>query len=577
MCDEPCGPYFDFIRPELWEEDLQGFERDHPFEWEKINESILSGDGFKYPFVSQEEVNQSENWVPEEAAPSVSDKMIDMIKKGAVIGPFTPGNEPIEPKAICALGAVPKPPAEDGTPRWRPICDGSKLNDHFDADFKRVQYAMSILVICQICVAIGANGWIWKQDLSDCFLRLPAARSAWPWQCVKWLGMTFIFVVCMFGLAVSPRICEIVMDALDWAVVNKCPGLFEKLGVRKLVHYLDDAFGGHADKMLANIQFDMRETEIERLGAVLNQKKSVRPAKELELLGWDVSLIKGGMSLTNEKRKKYKKAVRELMRSRTHTVREVQQILGKLQFAAQIEKRLKPALRRMVRLIYPKNSEGKTIELKSSHQVTFCAHTMKDLAILDNLLLTAPLSRKFTTVVRDKSEFDVRFTSDASGTIGLGGWSSNGQWYAMTWKQVETVTGMDFTDDIADQELFALCMQVLVFDVPSNEKKIRFRCDNQVVEHWIRRSAPERYRNRAINMCLLLAKCSHKHNFVYDVRYIDTKSNIIADVLSRGENVKVKLSKKQRKKLKSQVTAKALRKAAKVIVSWIKTPKTEFD
>ena len=118
--------------------------------------------------------------------------------------------------------------------------------------------------------------------------------------------------------------------------------------------------------------------------------------------------------------------------------------------------------------------------------------------------------------------------TDASGTIGYGGHYEN-QWFARLWSQ----NFLSKDPSVEFLELFAVTVLILLRGHNFWNKRICFFYDNQSVVHMIN-SSTSSCRN-----CMTLIRRITLHSLLFNVRifakYIDTKSNYIADSLSRNQ------------------------------------------
>ena len=79
----------------------------------------------------------------------------------------------------------------------------------------------------------GKGALMCKVDISDAFKQLPIRPSQWPFFCVRWKTKYYVFVRLVFGCRSSPRIFDILSQAVCWIALNN-------YGIQKIFHLLDD-------------------------------------------------------------------------------------------------------------------------------------------------------------------------------------------------------------------------------------------------------------------------------------------------------------------------------------------------
>ena len=122
----------------------------------------------------------------------------------------------------------------------------------------------------------------------------------------------------------------------------------------------------------------------------------------------------------------------------------------------------------------------------------------------------------------------INWHTDTSGTIGYGGHFEN-HWFSGTWMQ----SFLQKKPSIELQELFAITVSILLWGQEFRNKRICLFCDNQVVVHMLNASTSN------CKDCMILIRKITLHSLLFNVRifckFIDTKSNYIADSLSRNQ------------------------------------------
>ena len=130
---------------------------------------------------------------------------------------------------------------------------------------------------------------------------------------------------------------------------------------------------------------------------------------------------------------------------------------------------------------------------------------------------------------RLSTSHDLELFTDASGTIGFGGYF-RGNWFQDRWP-TNVWSSPDVEISMALLELVPIVVSVKLWGRHWQGKKIMMHCDNQSVVAIIRKG---RSKIPAINRLMrALTLESATHNFFITAQYIPSKENSIADSLSR--------------------------------------------
>jgi hypothetical protein len=162
--------------------------------------------------------------------------------------------------------------------------------------------------------------WMAKLDLRKAFFQVKLAEEWRKWACFRVGGKTYRFCGLPMGLRASP-----------WALgklLRPVVGLLRAQGIL-LVLYVDDAI------VIATSEEGCREaTEkvrglLELLGFQINYRKSIlTPAQRGSFLGFELDLQLLLLSLTEEKKEKGLKLVRQMLNGRCITAREAAAVTG---------------------------------------------------------------------------------------------------------------------------------------------------------------------------------------------------------------------------------------------------------
>ena len=72
-----------------------------------------------------------------------------------------------------------------------------------------------------------------KIDIADAFKQLGIMPAQWPFFCVKWKHLYYVFVRLVFGCRSSPRLFDTISQAICWIATNN-------YNIETIFHLLDD-------------------------------------------------------------------------------------------------------------------------------------------------------------------------------------------------------------------------------------------------------------------------------------------------------------------------------------------------
>ena len=247
---------------------------------------------------------------------------------GSIIGPFE-GNPFNGPVSVSPLNTVEKV----GTVERRVILDlsapvGRSVNDGID----KTKYLGEDIVISyptvdslvELVREKGRGCLLYKRDLKRAYRQLPIDPGDISYLAYRWEGQLYCDTVLPMGMTSSAFICQRTTSAVSFI-----------MGERgyPLVNYIDDFAGAehpsHADKAFQELAGVLQE-----LGLRESVKKAVPPSTRMEFLGVQLDTEELTLTVTQEKVRDIKKLTDEWMQWKRVKIRDVQQLVGKLNFVS---------------------------------------------------------------------------------------------------------------------------------------------------------------------------------------------------------------------------------------------------
>lgn len=244
----------------------------------------------------------------------ISEKMTAVVNKMKEQGILVPA--PCTPSFLSSLFLVPKP---DGTSR--PIFNLKALNKFvFAAPFHLIN-------MHKIPDFLQPKDWLCKIDLSQAYFHLPVVNSQRRFLRLIYHQELLEMTCLPFGLSTAPRTFSMLTNFI-------AQQLRERWQIRTIV-YLDDYLLVHQNPQILVQHVGHAITLMQELGWQINFQKSILvPQKSLCYLGicWNPWLNQ--KALPEEKVNTIREKINFILEKRKATVKEMQSIVGLLNFAS---------------------------------------------------------------------------------------------------------------------------------------------------------------------------------------------------------------------------------------------------
>ena len=273
-----------------------------------------------------------------------------------------------------------------------------------------------------------------------------------------------------------------------------------------MIHILDDFFfvtkPPQSNCLTAHCNILCLFTELD---VPIAPGKTFAPTTCLEFYGYSPGFQQNGSPPPLDKLTRTKEALQQWSNRKSATLKELQSLIGTLQFACRAVVPGRAFLQRIISLTKGISNSRWHVRLDHWNGASF---------FLGDTVL---------------SSSDLQLFTDASGPLGYGGYL-NGQWFQSRWLPqhcINPATGIS----IDWQELFAIYIACFIWGSQWSGKCICIWCNNLPVVAIInsKRSKSPRVMDlvRAITILTLV------HNFTFTAKHIPGLDNSIADSLSR--------------------------------------------
>ena len=448
----------------------------------------------------------------------ISANLAKEVSLGRTAGPFdTP---PFSNLQVSPIGLVPK----KNSGKFRtifhlsyPKSGSSSINYHISKEDFGLQY----VTIDDAISGIQLNGpgcFLAKTDIELAFRLIPIHPNDYELLGMYWKGKYYYDKVLPFGLRSAPCIFNKLSDALEWILVNNC-------NISFACHILDDfliikppasqpPFDTHCQTSLDNML-----STFKTIGIPIAEGKTQGPSQVLEFMGILLDTVKMEARLPPDKIAKLNACLNEFERKKSCTLKELQSLIGTLNFACKVVPPGRPFLQRMIALT--RNV------LKSHHHIRLNVGFFHDLQMWKKFISHWNGANFFlSSTWHDSNTLDLH--TDASGALGYGGIYGN-KWFQGKWKSHQLLDQPGVS--IAWQELYAIVVACEIWGNLLHDQRIRFNCDNESVVSIIntKRSKIPRMMDLLRHLTLLTLQ----HNIYICAVHIPGKHNDIADAISR--------------------------------------------
>ena len=414
---------------------------------------------------------------------------------------------------ISPLNSVPK---KDQSER-RIILDlsfpkGSAVNEFINKD-TYLDEQMEVVYpkvddFIQIIKQKGRNCLLFKRDLKRAFRQIPLDPSSYSLVAYSWRKHIFFDTFLTMGLTSASYICQRVTNAIAFIMF--------KIGIL-ILNYLDD-FASAETSDRAEFAYQTLGTILEKCGIEESKEKACPPSTIMTFVGVLFNTETLTIEITPERLEEIKLLVKCWLSKTKATLKEVQSLLGKLNFVASCVRSSRIFISRLLqwlRCLYKGNCK--------EYQIP--EYVKKDLLWWDTFL---PLYNGISMMIMEEwSEPDEIFSCDSC-LFSCGGFWQGSYFH------------VKFPDEILDKQYHITILEMLTILVSLKlwsrhfkGKRIQIFCDNLPVCTLITSGKT----NCSILQCCLreLAFITAMNEFQVRPIHLDSRSNRISDHLSRWD------------------------------------------
>ena len=495
--EQVCTP----VNVQAFGELLHGFEK---------REYLVKGftEGFRIHYEGGDDSFEIQNSKSTNLCPqSVDRKKEEEVNAGRIKGPF---KTPPFHNFKCSPIAL----REKSTPGTYRLLhnlsapyDSRSVNFSIPSQYTTVQYA-TLKDAISLVQEVGQGAWMVKGDIKSAFRIVPLHKSHHHLMGFKWRNNYYYDTCLAMGLAESCRIFETVSDGLAYIFKTQ-------FGVQRIVKILDDFCFIDPTFHLNAFSLKVFKSVTALCGIPIAwDKTSDEPSNCLVFYGAEIDSNAMQVALPEDKLQRYSALVASTINASHISVRELQSLVGKLQYATCVVTAGNAFLHRLRALIpHP---------AKPFWRLRLTTQAKKDLKVWQEFLQNyngLTIIRQ-TPIVPSNALNMLSDASDLGYAAVYGSEWIMGEWPSQ-WKAFP----------IAVRELYPIMLIVSIFGEKLKNSCVLFHCDNKAIVAIINKQSSRDAKIMSLLRPLILALLVN--NIKFKAVYITSADNNIVDSISR--------------------------------------------
>lgn len=443
-------------------------------------------------------------------------------------GPYK--SAPFKNFKVSPLGVVPKREPNS----FRLIQDlsfgpqGSAVNHFIPAENATVTLE-TFDDVAKLVLNSGRNSLISKADIEEAYRIVPLSPLDYPRLGFAWKGQFYFERVLVMGASSSVRIFETISKSIQWVLQSK-------LGVKYVSHIIDDfIFIGKSGTSECADALQKFFNLCNEVGIPIKQQKTIFPTTCAPIHGIELDTVKLEARLPQDKLSELLQLLKSNMHRKKIRFRDLQSLLGHLNFACKVIKPGRCFLRRLYDLTCGTHKPDHLIRLNKAARAdlkvwaSFLDQYNGCTIITDDIFVSSNSLQLHTDAARSKG-FACIFQEFWT-------WGA----FSASVKQFH----------INILELYPITLAVYLFGSQWQNKNILFICDNLSIVHCLNNQTSKD--KTIMRMLRIIVLQSLKFNFRFASKHISSKSNIICDKLSRFQISEAKALAKHLKEEPEQI------------------------
>ena len=348
-----------------------------------------------------------------------------------------------------------------------------------------------------------------KTDIDSAFRLVPIHPDDHELLGIMWEGQYYFDTCLPFGASSSCAIFERFSSSLQWIAATQ-------FNIRDSIHILDDfLFMGPPSSNSCQSDLSKFLGLCKVIGVPIKKEKTVAPTTCITFMGLELDSASMEARLPYDKLVKVRSLLKEIAKCRKITLRQLQSIIGLLNFCCSVVRPGRCFLRRLIDL---------TMKVKRAHyKITLNKESRKDLAAW--LLFTEEFNGKSLLLSeRWITSPSLHLHTDAAGSLGYGA-IMNTKWFYGSWPSaIEHLP-------ITYKEMFPIVLAFKVWSEALRNQCITLHCDNYAVVYILNKQTSRdpsimTLVRQFVVICMI-------NNILIKAVHVPGEKNILPDLLSR--------------------------------------------
>lgn len=464
--------------------------------------------GFRLGYLGPRQPRLSYNLPSALALPHIVDKKLGKeIELGRIQGPFN--NIPFPNLQVSPIGCVPKKaPNEYRLIHHLSHPKGSSINSFVCDELATVSYA-SFDDAIKLLLNSGQNSLLAKTDLDSAFRMIPIHQLDHELLGINWRNQFFYDTCLPFGASSSCAIFERFSTGLQWIAQNK-------LNIQNLIHILDDfLFVGPPNSNKCQCDMQKFLSMCDTTGVPINEGKTVFPTTCITFLGLELDSKIMEARVPPDKLVKMRELLDSTSRKKKITLRELQSLIGFLNFCCTVIRPGRSFLRRLIDLT-------KKVS-RPFHKITLNKESRRDIKAWG---IFANHFNGKSLLIQEKwvTSPSLHLHTDAAGSLGYGAIFET-QWLYGAWPTAIKHLPITF------KELFPIVLAFEIWGTHFSNKCIMLHSDNYAVVHIINNQTSKD--TTIMSLVRKFVLLCMRYNILTKAVHIPGSKNILPDLLSR--------------------------------------------
>ena len=353
-----------------------------------------------------------------------------------------------------------------------------------------------------------------ETDIDSAFRLIPVHPSDHPLLGFQFNGHFYYDSCLPFGASSSCALFESFSKALEWIAKHK-------LGTKEIIHILDDfLIFGPPNSDDCNKSLSRFLSMCSEVGVPIKSEKTERATTCLTFMGLELDSISMEARLPLDKIEKLRTSLAQHARKRKIKLKELQSLLGLLNFCCKVVIPGRCFLRRLYDLT-------KSVS-NPTHRITLTKESRKDIKAWQ-IFIDSFNGKQLLQEHRWVTSDSLHFHTDASGTLGYGAVFKT-HWFYGPWQDHQAPNGITW------KELYPIVLAVETWGPQLQNSCIYLHSDNYAVVYILNKQTTKNA--SVMHLVRRFVISCMKYNLLIKAVHVPGRLNQLPDTLSRFQIAK---------------------------------------